>query len=136
MEINKKKWLNDIADKLFNYVPVCDAVRHLIACQFALESDFGRSSAARYFYNISGMSFPKRRLTLAIYVTNKPYACYDSIEDCLIDYALYLAYWRIQPKETQSVDGFCRFLTRVNYCPASTYTDSVKSIYKQYYENQ
>lgn len=60
------------------------------------------------------------------------FASYASLSECVEDYALYLAYFRITPVERCDVVKFAEFLKRNKYCPSSDYVDRIFKIYNQF----
>lgn len=108
-----------------------DDVSFFIACQFALESDFGRSDLAITCNNISGMRHPLVRLTSSFKANKNGFACYSKIYDCIFDYLLCLNYYQIGVKECESVSCFSRFISKW-YCPTKDYIKRIDSIYNEY----
>lgn len=105
-----------------------------IASQFALESDFGKSSLAKNHHNLCGMCQPLRRVTYSIGQTDNGFARFLSDEDCVKDYLLWLAFTRRFPVMVLSdVDLFANRLASSGYCPEPDYIDRVFTIYNQYY---
>lgn len=108
-------------------------VLDFIACQFALESDFGTSSLALTRNNFCGMKVPYKRLTYRI-CSIKPsdgFCAYSSFDNCILDYVSWLFYNRPYQNALQSVDAFKIFLRNSGYCPEKGYIDLIDSIYKQ-----
>ena len=101
-----------------------------IACQFALESKFGTSRLAKEQNNIAGMKSPKARPTTCI-DNSDTFAKYSSIENCVIDYFLCLAYHKTIRFDFVSIP---RFIASVMpwYCPESDYTSKIQFIYSQF----
>ena len=92
MEENKKFFIIRIANQIGLFYNACQDVRFFIACQFALESDFGNSSLAKNEFNYCGMKKAYFRPSLRQLDNLKGFAHYDSLQHCIIDYCLWL-YW-------------------------------------------
>lgn len=125
-----------IANSLRRYSSLSSDVRLFIACQFALESDFGRSHIASRCSNFCGMKVPSIRLSTA---TNKglidavgDFANYNSLADCVLDYCLWLSYNRISVDAQVNVNCFKDFLVEKKYCPLSDYISRIEAIYNQF----
>lgn len=110
---------------------VCADVAAYIGCQFALESNFGDSSLARNRQNYCGMKFPSIRPTLA-YGSYDDFACYMSLEDCVIDYCLWLSYKRPPKGTLECFDSFRSWLANSSYCPEPTYISRIDAVYCDY----
>ena len=129
----KIDFLNSIVSLLPEHFD--NEVRKFIACQFALESDFGQSSLARCNHNFCGMKVPSLRLTLCSNASSKDYysfAVYSGITYCVHDYLIWLVYNKFNRIEYNSVDAFARHLKYSNYCPDDDYVEKIWSIYYQY----
>lgn len=103
-----------------------------ISCQFALESDFGKSPIALDNQNYGGMKLPKLRPTTAE-CENRGHASYCSPIYFLFDYFLLLSYARITQEIMQDLDRFKLALSKIGYCPNKDYIASVDKIFNQYY---
>lgn len=115
---------------------ISQEVRCYIASQFALESDFGRSSFASFFNNYCGMKVPSIRLTTASNFDKKgTFAKFDSLGSCITDYLLYLQALKFNKFELNSVVAFRLKLDLVGYCPDLGYLDKIDSIYRQYFDS-
>lgn len=106
-----------------------DDVRDFIACQFALESNFGESSLAQSCYNLSGMKHPLVRPTTSIHAYNG-FATYGSVTSCVVDYVLWISYRKPLRKELEDINLFKGILK--NYCPEKDYIDKINKIYSQF----
>lgn len=107
-------------------------VRNFIACQFALESNFGCSALARRRYNFCGMKLPKSRLFYG-YECSDSFAKYNSLNDCVKDYVSWVLYNRPSRGVVSSVDCYSNWLESKGYCPEKDYVDKIRVIYNQYY---
>lgn len=126
-------FLNEVVSLL----PQCISlnVRRFIACQFSLESDFGRSPSALCNNNFCGMKVPVYRITLALNYTDKDsFAWFSGITSCVHDYLLWLQSYRFSRQELSDLELFIKHLSLSGYCPEFDYIDKIKSIYSQYYE--
>ena len=95
MEQKKQTFIFSICDSLRKY-NLTNEVKIFIACQFALESNFGTSQLARNRNNFCGMKTPLVRISSANNA-GKPleaYASYSSLNDCVDDYMLCIQYHR------------------------------------------
>lgn len=130
--MNKLAWLKNIQSyvKRFN---VSDDVAFFIACQFALESNWGTSPLAINYSNYCGMRCPLVRPTLALNYEDAPigvFARYGGLYDCVEDYMLCISFHKPMRKELEDVNLFSSFLKF--YCPEKSYIKSVYSIYNQF----
>lgn len=104
-------------------------LKELIACQFALESNFGNSNLAQLKNNHSGMKLAKLRLS-----TRNPesiddvFARYDSMKDCIVDYVLWLQYQGFRQDST--VESW-KALMKI-YCPEPDYLTRIDRILDNY----
>lgn len=123
-----------IANALKRFNRFSSDVRLFIACQFALESDFGHSSLCARNCNHSGMKVPRRRLTTAINidVPLDTFAKYVSLSDCVLDYVLWCQFARIGLDAQADVPSFITFLNDNKYCHDKGYTDRILSIFNQF----
>lgn len=103
-----------------------------IACQFALESDFGCSRLARECNNISGMRSPSLRLTLDVYHASGEFAVFYSWSECISDYFLWLAWNHFNLDDFQDLNKFKRKLVSCGYCPENDYINRINKIYLQF----
>lgn len=112
-------------------------VLDFIACQFALESNFGTSRLASINHNYCGMKIPSRRVTYrdgqdGVFST---YACLD---DCVKDYVSWLLYNRPNQMQLTYLDSFMIFLRDSGYCPETGYVDRINKVYNDLktYQNE
>lgn len=105
-------------------------VRHYIACQFALESDFGNSAIAKDNNNLCGMRPPVVRPTLCI-DTNRAHAVYFSRSASITDYVLWLAYNKFTQRELNDLELFKLHLEKANYNSSENYIAAIDRIYQK-----
>lgn len=111
-------------------------VAEFIACQFALESNFGRSHLATLFNNYCGMRMPLVRINVVLAQDPKTgFAIYSSLFDCILDYMLCLQYHRPISSIRTSVDRF-KFFIKEFYCPEKDYIDKITNLLKSYKNEQ
>ena len=123
--VMKKAYLN----KVYYALPIrlTPEWRMKIACQFALESDFGRSRLAVSSNNHCGMKVPALRVSTTTSSTLDvgSFASYDSFESCLVDFLIWLAY--------NKVNTYSQWEKSLKvYCPEADYYARINSIYKQF----
>lgn len=106
---------------------ICD----FVACQFAIESNFGRSNLAIEACNHSGMKVPHRRVCNNI-GSYKGFSKYLNLCQCILDYILWVFYYRPSLDDLSCVSSFMKFLERKGYCPYYGYTQSIYLLYKKY----
>lgn len=108
-------------------------VKVFIACQFALESSFGRSKLAITHHNYCGMKTPLIRISTAENAGKRSesdnWARYFDIAACVCDYVLCLQYYKPHFNEVADLDSF-KSLIRGKYCPDKDYLDKINSIYQ------
>lgn len=98
----------------------------LIACQFALESDYGTSVLAKANNNYCGMKVPHKRLSTAInYKSNEKWARYTSKWTCVHDFILWLMYNNVKNTENY-------FEKLKSYCPEKDYIKKILKIEENY----
>lgn len=105
-------------------------VRYWVACQFALESNFGKSNRALKTHNLCSMKIPQVRFSLNTASTGV-FAVYDSDEDCVLDYLYWLAFNRFTFHQLQSLDLYRLRIKARNYCPDEDYIDKINKLYNQ-----
>lgn len=127
----KKLFLSSVVDELKHY-SLYPIVRKFIACQFALESDFGRSPLALKYSNYCGMKHSRFRITTSL-VMSHVYNHYLCFSDCVLDYILWLTYNRC--KHDIKLEEFKEFLVKKCYCPESDYISKIEAIYNQFYSS-
>ena len=108
-----------------------DDVALFIACQFALESDFGGSRLAQKNNNISGMRSPTLRLTLNEDCSSS-FAVFASWFDCVTDYFLWLVWNHFTFDDLHDLSKFKTKLVSSNYCPDDGYIARITDIYSQF----
>lgn len=113
------------------FVFASEEVASFIGCQFALESDFGRSRLAVECNNHCGMKSPKVRPSYDVYPCSV-FAEFDSFEECLLDYSLWLAYMRFTALEVQELQKFKDKLYKCKYCPEPDYISKIEKIYNEF----
>ena len=104
----------------------------VVRAQIALESGNMLSTIAIKYNNITGMKVAKARPTTAIN-KNNDYALYKSIEDCLIDYALWQAQ-NLNLKNCRSEEKYMEFLQE-NYAEDPNYKIKLQAIIKTLKKN-
>lgn len=128
---NKEKldFIDKVVDALSRYCPqMMVDVKYFVACQFALESNFGQSRLAMTKFNFCGMSRPNCRLSLNIALTGN-FAEFLSFDDCIIDYCYWLSYNKFNYMMLFNLDLFTRHLIASKYCPESDYIDRIYSLF-------
>lgn len=102
-----------------------------IACQFALESNFGTSEIAKSLYNHCGMKAPLVRPSTALNrgISNV-FADYSDKHLCIVDYFLCLSYWRPLSKDLENLDLFKYFIKF--YCPEKDYVQRITNLFNQF----
>lgn len=125
------KYIDDIAKRLYVACPsIGDEVRYFIACQFALESAYGTSRIAKSRMNHCGMNVPLLRPSLNTAVSG--FASYNSLDDCVRDYVLWLAWNKFGYYDLHDLDLFKKKLKAKGYCPAKDYINRIETVYLQY----
>lgn len=107
-------------------------VKTWIACQFALESNYGRSALTSEYFNATGMKMPKVRCTTAVCKNTYGFASFVTLSECVTDYLLWLAWNRFSQNDCHSLATFKSRLKLKGYCPEHDYFDRVDSIYKEF----
>lgn len=131
MEKFKKDFIEMLIPE-FRKFGFCQEVSEFIACQFALESNFGRSHLSTLYNNMCGMRMPLVRITTAIAKdVNSGFAIYSSIHDCIIDYMLCLQYHRPMSDIRESIERF-KFFIKNWYCPEVDYLNKITKLLKSY----
>ena len=123
-------------NQVISLLPHCIGhdVRRYIACQFALESDFGSSASALCNNNFCGMKVPVLRITLALnHDAKNDFAWFAGITSCVHDYLLWLQSNKFSRSELNNLVMFRSHLGFSGYCPEPDYLDKINSIYLQYY---
>lgn len=125
----KLRFLGDIADRMLS-VGCSQDVAFFIACQFALESNFGRSRKAVDKHNLCGMRVPSLRPSTNIGVTG--FANYVSDDECVLDYILWLSYSRFNVFDLRDLETFKIKLKAKHYCDSPDYIPSIENLYEQF----
>lgn len=131
--MNKKNFISRVSAEFSIYHFLNSDICDFIACQFALESDFGESYLALHCNNFCGMKMPKKRVTTAFLNSNE-FAEYISLSSCVEDYILWLLYARPSRIALSSLDAFKSWLRVSGYCPEPLYIERISQIYKQYFK--
>lgn len=127
---DKIKFIDKVVGAFKHYCPqMSEDVLFFVACQFALESNFGRARMCSTKNNFCGMKVPVRRLSLNQDTTG--FASFSSFENCVIDYIYWLCWNNFDYFTLFDLDLFTRKLIAKKYCPESDYIDRVYSIYNQ-----
>lgn len=131
--MEKFKWLSTWKTFIELEFHLDPDVAQFISCQFALESNFGRSDIYRYNNNICGMKLPKFRVTCA-QKAERGHAYYNCVEDSIWDYFIWLTYYGFSRKHLSNLTKFVVQLRKCPYCPAPDYIDRILQLKSQYYE--
>lgn len=115
----------------FSKLGCCPDVALFIACQFALESDFGKSRLASRDNNFCGMKSPVLRPSLNLNRA-RTFASYMDDVDCVHDYMLWLAYSRCTVSRLQELPLFILHLKEKKYCSDPDYIPSIDRLFKQF----
>lgn len=111
-------------------------VADFIGCQFALESNFGRSDLAVNYNNYCGMRMPFLRISLAKRISDlNLFAQFNGLVQCVHDYMLCLNYHHPSSKIKESISEFSHFINDW-YCPESDYIKRITNLYKNYKNGQ
>lgn len=133
MKNSKVEFLAKVADYLIDsYCFISTEVARFIACQFALESNFGNSQIAKENCNYCGMKLPLKRLTFAR-GENLGHAVFGSFYDCIDDYVLWLTFSKFSVARLNDIELFKLKLESSSYCPSSLYVVKIQSIYNKFY---
>lgn len=127
----KLTWLRKTASWFFYRLQITKEVAIFIACQFALESDFGNSRFARENQNFCGMKSPINRISTNLN-PQRSFASYSCFEDCCLDYCLWLSFNRCTVGKLAYLDYFKVFLREKNYCPEKDYIDRIQKIFDSF----
>ena len=129
MEKEKIKFIEDVAIILRPY-GFSDEVSEFVGCQFALESDFGKSSLAKEHQNYCGMRFPLVRPTLAKPIDGSSFAAFDNLVLCVVDFILCFAYHQPCRKDMEIINYYKSFIKW--YCPEKTYIQRITNLFNQF----
>ena len=125
----KKITENSLMQSVFNY-----KMRIVVAAQFALESNWGKSKIATENSNLCGMKMPKTRPTTAKAERNG-YAAYLNEYDCIVDYVIWIMWGRPYFKKLWHLDNYMQYLKEKNYSEDENYDAKVEAIYNEIYEH-
>lgn len=132
MKIEKKDFLLLVYRWFARYECFSQDVAFFIACQVALESDFGRSPLARDFNNFIGMKISRvRPSTRLSFSDTDEFSHYSSFDDCLLDYLLAVTYHQPLRNDLYRLENYAGFISRW-YCPERSYIARIYSIYNQF----
>lgn len=127
----KSLYLDGICQLFYLYLPDASIdVTNFIACQFALESNFGNSRLAIHYNNHCGMKAPFTRPTTNY--ESDSFAHFKDVESCVIDYCYWLCYNRVTQYQLQNLDLFISRLDELGYCPDDDYISKIEDIYIQF----
>lgn len=126
-----QKYIDSIVGQVIwpDFIPI--EVLWFIGCQFALESNYGRSRIAIELNNHCGMKKPLQRITFADRSSNLKFASYPSLEDCVCDYFAWLCYNKFSQATMSDLSLFKAKLKLSGYCPEPGYVNRIESIYNQ-----
>lgn len=128
----------DFLNQIISLLPdcICLDVKRFIACQFALESDFGLAPSACCNNNYCGMKVPAIRITLCRNLDEKgKFAQFSGIFSNVCDYLLWLSSFKFSKRELNELPLFVAHLHISGYCPEHDYIDSIYQIFNQYYSH-
>lgn len=113
-----------------------DEICDFIACQFALESDFGTSMLAEKFHNFSGMKVPHKRPTSrSRYRDYLGFCIYFDLDYCVSDYIMRFLYFYPHSNAVYDLSAFKIHLQNSGYCPEKDYLSRIETIYNQFINN-
>lgn len=117
----------------FQFFNIPSDVCVFIACQFALESNFGSSKLALENFNHCGMKNPMVRISSAVHAGDADFhwANYSNYQLCCMDYLLCIQYHRPLSVDYDTPVHFARFIAKF-YCPEKDYIDKIFKIYNQF----
>lgn len=129
-------FIHRVLKSIYHYCPEIDEnVALFIAAQFALESEFGRSSIAKDNCNYCGMKIPSSRFTSTVkmsYNLHPSFMSYANLDECVLDYFYRCAWFQFSFNHFQNVDDFKRVLRNSGYCPEKDYISRIEKIYNQF----
>lgn len=105
-------------------------VAEYIACQFALESNFGNSKLAKEQNNITGMRRPLVRPTCSL-DTQTHFATYQNQSFGVLDFLLCLSFHKLQAYNLDTIKHY-KAATEKWYCPERDYHTKIQFIYSQF----
>lgn len=106
-----------------------------MACQSALECDFGRSELALCVSNMFGMKPPKRRYTTSVgsyRVGVVDYARYSSVHSSVVDFIFRHIACGATNYDFSSIGAYKAFLKRSKYASDSNYLSKIYGLFNQY----
>lgn len=130
LDYNFIKWVSSILLDISNFpIEVCD----FIGCQFALESNYGKSDLAKSNHNLCGMRNPIVRISTAIHAGDGQFhwAQYTDAIHCIYDYLLCLQYHRPLSTQYDNIKHYSEFIRKF-YCPEMDYIERINKIYHQF----
>lgn len=122
----KQEFLNCVADFMMN-IGCSEKVAEWISFQFALESNFGMSRLATTRHNLCGMKIPMCRISTNIAISGT-FSKYRTDYDCMLDYALWLAYCKFTSYDLTRLDLFQLKLKAKGYCPEDDYIERITNL--------
>ena len=133
-ESQRYDYVKDVCIDIEDLFPTLPAdVIAFIACQFALESNYGTSSLAKIQRNHCGMRNPMVRPSTSLVRGDgtQQFAAYRSRLDCIIDYFLCITFQKPFAKVIENLDMYKTFIGKF-YCPEKGYIDRINKIYQQF----
>ena len=109
-----------IYDKMIDYRV---RFKKVVLAQIMLETGNLKSNIYKSNHNLFGMRYPKGRTTTSIGVKNG-YADYESIDDCILDYAIWQTYYC---KDIKNEKAYITYLGKV-YASDKEYTKKIKQL--------
>lgn len=126
----QRDFIDMIIDKLPHTLSI--RTRIYIACQFALESNYGTSRLATHQCNFCGMKRATQRISTRLNdVSDNCFATYNCLEDCISDYLL----WLTMKGAKQNLSIFILKHYLLSYCPDAGYIGRIDAIYNIYMAN-
>lgn len=136
MENFKEEFIRQFMALAVYYCPTISLdVARFIACQFALESDFGDSPVAIDNHNFGGMKIPSYRISAGCSRHDNSHPVYLQFADArsfMIDYFYRCAWYHFDLRSLKNLDDFKRELCNSGYCPEKSYISRIESIYNQF----
>lgn len=129
MNSEQIQFLYSVYYEISRFVPFSEDVCWFIACQFALESNYGKSNLAVSQSNYCGMKRALVRPSLNIGFNE--FATYRNLFDCVVDYVLCLTYHKPLASQLSDLNSFKFFISKF-YCPEKGYIDKINTIYQQF----
>lgn len=134
MKKEQRNFIEKIAKHWFLRNLFNSDVATFIGCQFALESNFGSSRLATFQNNFCGMKTPSKRVFYGVsnLSLNGGFACYSSLDFCVVDYCSWVLYNRPKMSDISSVENYSLWLENKNYCPEKDYIKKIVSLFNSY----